>query len=96
MVTGLISYLLISMFIMTIKIHEEGDSFFTNQLLSSREKREKLRNELSERKISPVRFKEKMEEYSDKSTKRGTIVVNYILAPFISPFILITYILRLV
>ena len=85
---------LISAFIMTIKIHSEGDEFYTKQLQIARQKREELKRKLFERKISPIVFKRELERYSDRATIRTTLWVNYLLAPVLAPLILLSFLLN--
>jgi len=95
MITEILTYFCVSALLMTVKVHLDGEEFFSKQLQIARKKREELKQKLLQRKISPMVYKNELERYTAKSTISTTLCVNYILSPVIAPLILLTFIFRI-
>lgn len=87
MLNGIISYELISLFVVTLWIHQ-GESFFDHVKKHVQGHNENLKNQLTEKKISPRYYMEN--RLNLEQEKRVCIFVNYIVAPILAPYILIT------
>jgi len=95
MITGILTYLCVSALIMTIKIHLDGDGFYSKQLNLARKKRNDFKEKLTKKVISPMIYKKEVDRYSDKATIRTSLFVNYLLSPVLSPLLLLTFILQI-
>lgn len=88
MLQGIIIYELFSLLMMTAWIQHQGESFFDTIKEHIADQNRKLKERLELRQISPMAYKNGLLNF--KKQKRICIVTNYIVAPFLAPFIFIT------
>mgnify|MGYP001248692304 FL=1 len=88
MLQGIIIYELFSLLMMTAWLQHEGESFFDATKKHIADHNRKLKERLELRQISPMVYKNGLHFFERE--KSFCIVVNYIVAPILAPFILIT------